>query len=86
MVPGGPPGSRQAATLADRDRAQAFLQELRGFMPSAASAISGPAPRLGVQPWPVAVWYCSTTLAGMRPRSLTAMPWSFAQARMSPER
>jgi hypothetical protein len=25
--------------------------------------------------------YCSTTLAGMRPRSLTAMPWSLAQAR-----
>ena len=27
--------------------------------------------------------YCSTTLAGMRPRSLTAMPWSFAHAQMS---
>ena len=33
-----------------------------------------------------AVWYCSATLAGMRPRSLTARPCSFAQARMSPER
>jgi hypothetical protein len=30
--------------------------------------------------------YCSTTLAGMRPRPLTAMPCSFAQARMSPLR
>ena len=27
-----------------------------------------------------AAWYCSTTLAGIRPRSLTAMRWSFAQA------
>jgi hypothetical protein len=33
-----------------------------------------------------AAWYCSTTLAGIRPRSLTAMPWSFAQARISPLR
>jgi hypothetical protein len=32
----------------------------------------------------VADWYCSTTLAGMRPRSLTAMPCSFAQARTVP--
>jgi hypothetical protein len=30
--------------------------------------------------------YCCTTLAGMRPRPLTAMPCSFAQARMSPLR
>src|SRR6266480_6532082 len=29
-------------------------------------------------PWPAA-WYCSATLAGMRPRSLTASPCSFAQ-------
>src|SRR5690348_227430 len=35
---------------------------------------------------PLAAWYCSTTLAGMRPRSLTARPCSFAQARISPER
>ena len=35
---------------------------------------------------PPAALYCSTTLAGMRPRSLTARPCSFAQARMSPER
>jgi hypothetical protein len=34
----------------------------------------------------VAASYCSTTLAGMRPRSLTATPWSFAHARMSPLR
>ena len=34
----------------------------------------------------VAASYCSTTLAGMRPRSLTAMPWSFAHARMPPLR
>jgi hypothetical protein len=34
----------------------------------------------------VAAWYCSTTLAGIRPRSLTVMPWSFAQARISPLR
>ena len=34
----------------------------------------------------VAASYCSTTLAGMRPRSLTAMPCSFAHARMSPLR
>ena len=33
-----------------------------------------------------AAWYCSTTLAGMRPRSLTAMPWPFAHARISPLR
>jgi hypothetical protein len=32
----------------------------------------------------VAASYCSTTLAGMRPRPLTAMPWSLAHARMSP--
>jgi hypothetical protein len=30
----------------------------------------------------MAASYCSTTLAGMRPRSLTAMPASFAQARI----
>ena len=34
----------------------------------------------------VAAWYCSTTLAGMRPRALTAMPWSCAHARISPLR
>jgi len=33
-----------------------------------------------------AALYCSTTLAGMRPRSLTARPCSFAHARISPER
>jgi hypothetical protein len=31
----------------------------------------------------MAAWYCSTTLAGMCPRSLTMMPWAFAQARTS---
>jgi len=31
----------------------------------------------------VAALYCSTTLAGMRPRSLTAMPWVFAHDRIS---
>jgi hypothetical protein len=31
----------------------------------------------------VAAWCCSTTLAGIRPRSLTVMPWSLAQARIS---
>jgi hypothetical protein len=30
-------------------------------------------------------WYCPATLAGML-RSLTAGPWPFAQARISPER
>ena len=34
----------------------------------------------------VAASYCSTTLAGMRPRSLTGMPSAFAHARMSPLR
>jgi hypothetical protein len=34
----------------------------------------------------VAAWYCSATLAGMRPRSLTGMPLAFAHARMSPPR
>ena len=34
----------------------------------------------------VAASYCWTTLAGMRPRSLTAMPWSFAHARIWPLR
>jgi len=38
------------------------------------------------RPFPAAAWYCSTTLAGMRPRSLTARPCSFAHARISPER
>jgi hypothetical protein len=38
-------------------------------------------PRLRQRPV-VAASYCSTTLAGMRPRALTAMPWSFAYARM----
>jgi hypothetical protein len=33
-----------------------------------------------------AAWYYSATLAGMRPRSLTARPCCFAQARISPER
>jgi hypothetical protein len=32
---------------------------------------------------PVAAWYCWTMSAGMRPRSLSATPWSLAQARMS---
>ena len=31
----------------------------------------------------MAASYCSATLAEMRPRSLTVMPWPFAQARMS---
>jgi hypothetical protein len=44
---------------------------------------SGPL-RFGLALRPVvAASYCSTTLAGMRPRSLTAMPWSFAYARIS---
>ena len=30
----------------------------------------------------MATSYCSATLAEMRPRSLTVMPWSFAHARM----
>jgi hypothetical protein len=30
---------------------------------------------------PAAVWYCSTTLAGTRPRSLTSMPCSLAHSR-----
>jgi hypothetical protein len=30
---------------------------------------------------PAAVWYCSTTLAGTRPRSLTSMPRSLAHSR-----
>ena len=38
---------------------------------------------LGQRQFPVAAWYCSTTLAGMRPRSLTARPWPLAQARIS---
>jgi hypothetical protein len=42
--------------------------------------------RPGQRPLDAAAWYCSTTLAGMRPRSLTARPWSRAQALMSPER
>jgi hypothetical protein len=72
-----------------------FCVRMRGLLPAAAVKGSSPqradggtcAWRLGNQrPLPVAAWYCSTTLAGMRPRSLTAMPWSFAQARMSPLR
>ena len=54
--------------------------------------VPGPEVRSGVRggrglsaPAPAA-WYCSATLAGMRSRSLTVMPWSFAQARISPER
>ena len=39
----------------------------------------------GQDPW-VAASYCSATLAGMRPRSLTAMPSPFAHARMLPLR
>ena len=35
---------------------------------------------------PLAASYCSTTLAGMRPRALTAMPWSFAHVRIPPLR
>ena len=31
----------------------------------------------------MAASYCSATLAEIRPRSLTVMPWSFAHARMS---
>jgi hypothetical protein len=34
----------------------------------------------------VAAWYWATTLAGMRPRALTAMPWSLAHTRISPLR
>ncbi len=38
--------------------------------------------RLGAVQRPLtAAWYCSMTLAGIRPRALTAMPWSFAHAR-----
>ena len=33
-----------------------------------------------------AAWYCSMTLTGIRPRALTALPWSFAHTRMSPLR
>jgi len=33
-----------------------------------------------------AAWYCSNTLAGIRPRSLTVMPCSLAHARTSPLR
>jgi hypothetical protein len=42
-------------------------------------------PRVRQGRW-VAAWYCSTTLAGMRPRALTAMPACFAHARMLPLR
>jgi hypothetical protein len=42
--------------------------------------------RCGVQCPSVAASYCWTTLAGMRPRSLSSIPWVFAQARMSPLR
>jgi hypothetical protein len=35
---------------------------------------------------PVAASYCSATPAGIRPRSLTGMPWAFAHARMLPLR
>ena len=54
---------------------------MRGLLPAAAVKASSPQRadggdlRLaawGQRPWPVAAWYCSTTLAGMRPRSLTA--------------
>src|SRR5260370_16586261 len=34
----------------------------------------------------VAASYCSIKLSGIRPRPLTAMPWSFAQARVAPVR
>ncbi len=34
----------------------------------------------------VAASYCPATLAGMRPRELTGMPWAFAHARMPPLR
>jgi hypothetical protein len=34
----------------------------------------------------LSAWYRSVTLAGIRPRSLTAIPWALAQARISPER
>jgi hypothetical protein len=44
------------------------------------------APRAESAGYLVAAWYCSATLTGMRPRSLTAMPWVFAHARMSPLR
>ena len=37
------------------------------------------------RPW-AAAWYCSNTLAGIRPRALTAMPWALAHARTSPLR
>ena len=72
-----------------------FCVRMRGLLP--AAAVKGSSPQRaeggdlrltarGQLPLPVAAWYCSTTLAGMRPRSLTAMPWSFAQVRMSPLR
>ena len=48
-------------------------------------ALASPSHRLDLrQDPPIADSYCSTTLAGMRPRSLTGMPWSFAHARTAP--
>jgi ectoine hydroxylase-related dioxygenase (phytanoyl-CoA dioxygenase family) len=59
-------------------------QYILGVTPAGEAA--GLSAALGQRSLAVAAWYCSTTLAGMRPRSLTARPWSLAHARMSPLR
>ena len=52
----------------------------RRLVPAAARA----APNGWCQRPLLAAWYCSIMLAGIRPRSQTAIPWSLARARMSP--
>jgi hypothetical protein len=47
---------------------QAWRSSGQGLVGAGRRCMSFPQDRL------VAAWYCSTTPAGMRPRSLTAMP------------
>src|SRR6266487_4508813 len=55
------------------------------LMPRVGHGAPGGGLRLVQRPG-AAAWYCSITLAGIRPRSLTVMPWSLAHARTSPLR
>jgi hypothetical protein len=55
---------------------------LLGSAPSRRGRVDRRCISPGQDPW-VAASYCSATVAGMRPRSLTMMPWSFVPARMS---
>ena len=73
------------ATIDRRVITSSELERHRKPLNTARSRAARPAGRPGgVHDPRVAASYCAVTPAGMRPRSLTAMPCCFAQARMPP--